>query len=92
VAAEVRGGSELGEEEIRWKRSAATSKQDHGVVVGHVLRPEAVLRVQAGAANGGEVRGGRRWFGKSWRGWRRAAGEGNRAGVGRGRRVGVIPA
>jgi hypothetical protein len=30
--------------------------------------------------------------GKSWRVRRRAAGEGNRAGVGRGRRVGVIPA
>jgi hypothetical protein len=44
---------------MRWKRSAATSKQDHGAVVGHVLRPRAVLCVQAGAGNGDEGRGGR---------------------------------
>jgi hypothetical protein len=33
-----------------------------------------------------------RELGRSWRARRRAAGEGNRAGVGRGRRVGIIPA
>jgi hypothetical protein len=51
-----------------------------------------VLGVQAGAGNGDEGRGGRRWLGKSWRVRRRAAEEGNRVGVGRGRRVGFIPA
>jgi hypothetical protein len=39
---------------MRWKGSAATSKLDHGVVVGHVLRPRMVLRVLAGAGNDGE--------------------------------------
>jgi hypothetical protein len=77
---------------MRWKRSAATSKQDHRVVLGRVLRRRAMLGVQAGAGNSDEGRGGRRWLGKSWRVRRRAAGEGNRAGVGRGRRVGFIPA
>jgi hypothetical protein len=31
-------------------------------------------------------------LGRSWRAWRRAAGEGNRAGVGKGRRVGAVQA
>jgi hypothetical protein len=43
---------------MRWKRSAAMSKQDHRAVIGHVLRPRAVRCVQAGGGNGGEVRGG----------------------------------
>jgi hypothetical protein len=48
--------------------------------------------VRTGASNGGDdvVAGG--GSGKSWRVRWRATGEGNRAGVGRGRRVGVIPA
>jgi hypothetical protein len=33
-----------------------------------------------------------RELGQSWRTWRRAAGEGNRAGVGKGRRVGAVQA
>jgi hypothetical protein len=34
------------------------SKQDHGAAVRHVLRPGAMLCVQAGAGNGDEMRGG----------------------------------
>jgi hypothetical protein len=48
--------------------------------------------VQTGAGNGGDDVAAGGGSGKSWRMQRRAAGEGNRAGVGRGRRVGVIPA
>jgi hypothetical protein len=75
-----------------WKRSTATSKQDHGVDVRHALSPEAMLWVQAGAGNSNEVRGGRRWLGKSWRGRRRAARKGNRTGAGGEGRVEVDPA
>jgi hypothetical protein len=48
--------------------------------------------VLAGAGNGGEglAAGGR--LGNAWHARKRAAGEGNRAGTGRGRRVEVIPA
>jgi hypothetical protein len=48
--------------------------------------------MQAGAVNNGEgvAAGGR--LGKAWRARERAAGEGNRAGTGRRRRVDVIPA
>jgi hypothetical protein len=42
-----------------WKRSAGMGKQDHGAVVGRVLRPGAVLCVQAEAGHGDEMRGGR---------------------------------
>jgi hypothetical protein len=48
--------------------------------------------VRTGAGNGGDDVAAGGGSGKSWRVRRRAAGEGNRAGVGRGRRVGVIPA
>jgi hypothetical protein len=48
--------------------------------------------VRTGAGNGGDDAAAGDGSGKSWRVRRRAAGEGNRAGVGRGRRVGVIPA
>jgi hypothetical protein len=48
--------------------------------------------VRIGARNGGDDVAADGGSGKSWCVRRRAAGEGNRAGVGRGRRVGVIPA
>jgi hypothetical protein len=35
------------------------SKEDHGAVVEHVLRPGGMLRVQAGADDGGGMHGGR---------------------------------
>jgi hypothetical protein len=77
---------------MRWKGSAAMSKQDHRVVVECVLRPGAMLRVLAGASNNGKgVTAGRR-LGNAWRGRGRAAGEGNRAGAGEERRVEVAPA
>jgi hypothetical protein len=67
-------------------------KQDHRVGAERGLRPGAMLRVLAGAGNGGEgVAAGER-LGNAWRAHERAAGEGNRAGTGRGRRVEVIPA
>jgi hypothetical protein len=67
---------------MRWKRSAATSKQDHGAVIRRVLRPRAVLCVQAraGTATRGVAAG--RELGQSWRARRRAAGKGNRVGAG----------
>jgi hypothetical protein len=67
-------------------------KQDHRVGAERGLRPGAMLRVLAGAGNGGEgvAAGGR--LGNVWRARERAAGEGNRAGTGRRRRVEVIPA
>jgi hypothetical protein len=48
--------------------------------------------VRTGAGNGCDDVAAGGGSGKSWRVRRRAAGEGNRAGVGRGRRAGVIPA
>jgi hypothetical protein len=48
--------------------------------------------VQAGAGNGGERVAAGRQLGNAWREGERAAGEGNRARTGRGRRVGVISA
>jgi hypothetical protein len=48
--------------------------------------------VRIGAGNGGDDVAAGGGSGKSWRVRRRVAGEGNRAGVGRGRRVGFIPA
>jgi hypothetical protein len=62
------------------------------VVVERVLWPGAMLRckqelsttARCVAAGGGS--------GRSWRACERAAGEGNRAGTGSGRRVDVIPA
>jgi hypothetical protein len=42
------------ERRIRWKRSAATSRQDHRAVIVRVLRPRAVWCVQAGAGNSDE--------------------------------------
>jgi hypothetical protein len=67
-------------------------KQDHRVGAERGLRPGAMLQVLAGAGNGGEglAAGGR--LGNAWHARKRAAGEGNRAGTGRGQRVEVIPA
>jgi hypothetical protein len=48
--------------------------------------------VRTGAGNSGDDVAAGGGSGKSWRVRRRAAGEGNRAEVGRGQRVGVIPA
>jgi hypothetical protein len=48
--------------------------------------------VRAGASNGDEGRGSRRWLMKSWHARRRVAGEGNRAGAGGEGRVEVDPA
>jgi hypothetical protein len=48
--------------------------------------------VRIGAGNSGNDVAAGGGSGKSWRVRRRVVGEGNRAGVGRGRRVGVIPA
>jgi hypothetical protein len=74
-----------------WKRRTAASKQDHRVVVEHVLRPGAVLGVSAGAGNDGEsaaAGGGSGMHGARARGQQ---GRGTRPVVGRGRHVGVIP-
>jgi hypothetical protein len=62
-------------------------KQDHRVGAERVLRPEVMLRVLAGAMNGGEgvAAGGR--LGNAWRTRERAAGKANTAGAGGGRRV-----
>jgi hypothetical protein len=48
--------------------------------------------MRTGASNGDDDVAAGGGSGNSWRVRRRAAGEGNRAGEGRGRRVGVIPA
>jgi hypothetical protein len=67
---------------MQWKRSAAMSKQDHGVVVGHVLRPGTVLQVLARAGN--DVEGVAAGSGSGMRGAR----EGGQQGRGTGPREG----
>jgi hypothetical protein len=72
---------------MQWKGSAAMGKQDHRAGAERVLRPGAMLRVLAGAINGGEgVAAGER-LRNAWRARERAAVKGNRAGAGGGRRV-----
>jgi hypothetical protein len=48
--------------------------------------------VQAGAVNSGKGVAAGGWLGNAWRARERAAGKGNRAGAGGGRRVGFTPA
>jgi hypothetical protein len=60
--------------------------------VERVLRPGVVLRVRTGAGNGGDDVAAGGGSGRSWRAWKRAAGEGNRAGIGEGQRVEGDPA
>jgi hypothetical protein len=68
---------------MRWKGSAAKSKPGHRVVVERVLRPGGVLRVPAGAGNGGEGMAAEQSSGQPWRAQTGIAGRGNRAGEGR---------
>jgi hypothetical protein len=69
---------------MRWKRSAAMSKQDHRGVVERVLRPGGVLRVPAGAGNDGEGVAAEQSSEQPWRARTGTAGRGNRAEEGRG--------
>jgi hypothetical protein len=69
------------------KVTESTSKQGHRVVVEHILRPEAMLQCKQELSTA--ARAWRLADGSGMRGAReRAAGKGNRAGEGGGRRVG----
>jgi hypothetical protein len=75
VAAKVRCGIELGEEEMLWTGGARVSEEGRRATAEHALRLGGELRARAGAGDAGGTRGGTGSGGATW-------GEQKRASVG----------